>query len=539
MGKPKCNLTEEERKRILPKIESWITADEEDELLRHFPQYLFYWYDNGKRQTYCSACGQRNRGAAGTIRHGKKVLCLACTAELEAKAANRYQYDMKSLATWGKAAFLRTDEEGSLLIMTADVLRYFTHDNLKGEIDLQTRAKYYFAPGKAQMWTRSSEYLGDGKWMTKARAAKTVGEGFPQGFVYGFMPNDGNYLTVGMEKIGESSFRYCGIEDWFGMYDIIPGEDLCRYVISYLAQAAMRPQIEMVTKMRLRKAVDELVEEGRTNRKYLNWNARTPAGFLRMTKQEAKLFLHAGMDIDELRLWRNRCAGMPMAEYVEFRDEFPREREAEVLLTASELAGIGLRKARRYALRFPKNSREARIREWADYLGMAQRLGYDLSEETVAMPRDLHDRHDEAAAADRYRVSEMKNRIYSERLGQLRKRYEFRTDTLSVLVPGDLREIVQEGNTLHHCVGGYAERHAEGKTCILFVRKSRTPERSFLTMEVDEKNMAIIQIHGYKNERYPHAVPPKERYRDFLDSWRCWVEAGSRRDRQGRPVLPG
>ena len=57
MGKPKCNLTEEERTRILPKIESWITADEEDELLRHFPQYLFYWYDGGKRQTYCSACG--------------------------------------------------------------------------------------------------------------------------------------------------------------------------------------------------------------------------------------------------------------------------------------------------------------------------------------------------------------------------------------------------------------------------------------------------------------------------------------------------
>ena len=281
--KPKCNLTEEERERILPKITGWITEEEEEELMRHFPQYLFYWYERNRRATFCSACGARNRGVTGRIRHSGRVICQVCGEEMDAKAVNRFQYEMSSLQTWGKAAFLRTDREGNLLIMTASVLRYFSHANLRGEISLQPKAKYYMAPGKLQMWSAHEEYIGDRKWRTVFRPAKTVGEGFPRGYAYGYVQTDGDYLTVGMEKIGESSFRYCGIEDYFGQHDLIPGEDICRNVISYLAQWAVRPQLEMVTKLRLRKVVDELLEEGTTNRKLLNWKARTPAGFSPMT----------------------------------------------------------------------------------------------------------------------------------------------------------------------------------------------------------------------------------------------------------------
>ena len=74
--RPKCNLTEEERNRILPKIDSWITDEEEEELRERMPKYLFYWYDNGRRHTYCSGCGVRDRGTLGKITHGQKVCCM-------------------------------------------------------------------------------------------------------------------------------------------------------------------------------------------------------------------------------------------------------------------------------------------------------------------------------------------------------------------------------------------------------------------------------------------------------------------------------
>ena len=535
--KPKCNLTEEERRRILPKIERWITDDEESELLAHFPQYLFYWYGNGHRETYCSACGARNRGVTGKIRHGSTVGCQACGRDLRAAAVNRYGYGMKKLRTWGKAAFIRTDEEGNLLILSASILHYFLHNNLRGEIELETKALYYMAPEKVQMW-RMHNYWEAGYWRTIPEPAKTVSEGFANGWSYGCIPADGSYLTIGIEKLERSNFRYCAVEEYFARRGEQIGEDTCRGVISYLAQYAMRPQLEMITKLGLTTAAAQLVNEGRMHRQYLNWKAKTPAEFLKMPKRDAKLFLSAGMDLRELILYRQRWPDLPMETYVEFRKDFRNEKEAKLLIDAAEMSGVGIKKAWRYTERFPKNLREGYLREWVDYLDMAHRLGLDLNEETVAMPRDLHTRHDEVAVQLKYRTSAEKEEAYRKRREKLRKKYEFTLGELSVLVPENLGEIISEGKTLHHCVGGYADRHADGKTCILFVRKTRTPGRSFLTMELNEKSLEIIQIHGYKNERYRRAVSPRIRYQGLLDTWLSWVEQGSRRDDKGNPILP-
>jgi len=95
---------------------------------------------------------------------------------------------------------------------------------------------------------------------------------------------------------------------------------------------------------------------------------------------------------------------------------------------------------------------------------------------------------------------------------------------------------VREGKTLHHCVGGYAARHIEGKTTILFLRHEKRPERPWMTIELTGKD-TIRQIHGYKNESYNHAQDPEERYAWFLDAWLGWVHAGSRRGKQKQPIL--
>lgn len=108
--------------------------------------------------------------------------------------------------------------------------------------------------------------------------------------------------------------------------------------------------------------------------------------------------------------------------------------------------------------------------------------------------------------------------------------------SLRIVVPKSGSEIVREGKTLHHCVGGYAARHIEGKTTILFLRHEKRPERPWMTIELTGKD-TIRQIHGYKNEGYNHAQDPEERYAWFLDAWLGWVHAGSHRDKQKQPIL--
>ena len=175
---------------------------------------------------------------------------------------------------------------------------------------------------------------------------------------------------------------------------------------------------------------------------------------------------------------------------------------------------------------------------------MAQKLDYDLTEETVAMPKDLEQRHDAAAAIIRHQVSEEERKKYKKRKRMLEKKYTFALGELCILVPQSTEEIVQEGKTLHHCVGDYADRHVRGATTILFLRKRKKQGRSFLTIEMNEYRgkVDIRQIHGYKNEYYGKSdskiVEPREKYREFLDTWLAWVNAGSERDKQGRPILP-
>ena len=182
---------------------------------------------------------------------------------------------------------------------------------------------------------------------------------------------------------------------------------------------------------------------------------------------------------------------------------------------------------------------------------MATALQYDLSRRDVAMPKDLQERHDAAAETTRYmkiQIDQERHRKYNEKL---RKMYEFEYGDLCIVVPSSTEEIIQEGKTLKHCVAGYAARHFNGQLHILFLRHKKKPGVPFITMEINTRkstrdNVVIQQIHGYRNEGYLKPVPgissnnarPQYKYKWFLDVWKEWVKNGSRRDKDGKPIIP-
>ena len=126
--------------------------------------------------------------------------------------------------------------------------------------------------------------------------------------------------------------------------------------------------------------------------------------------------------------------------------------------------------------------------------------------------------------------------------------YEFEYGDLCIVVPGSVEDIVNEGKTLGHCVGGYAARHFDNKVTILFLRHKRKPSTPWITIEIiprnnTKDNIVIRQIHGYRNELYKPSggkkpARPGDKYKWFLDIWKSWVKAGSKRDKKGKPLLP-
>ena len=200
------------------------------------------------------------------------------------------------------------------------------------------------------------------------------------------------------------------------------------------------------------------------------------------------------------------------------------------------------------------------LRIWEDYTTAAEATGYPLHRENILLPKDLGKAHDEAASKHRailqrqrdqaeqqYRKAELDrlaqaNAAYDERREKLDRKYGFELDGLLIRAPISGAEVLDEGRALKHCVGGYAERHVQGKTTILFMRRAAKPDEPWLTIEMNGDK--LIQIHGYRNEGIHtmegrFAPDPREVYREFLDTWLDWLKKGSKRDKQGRPKLPG
>ena len=97
------------------------------------------------------------------------------------------------------------------------------------------------------------------------------------------------------------------------------------------------------------------------------------------------------------------------------------------------------------------------------------------------------------------------NKLQKNRIAK----FEYEDDEFCVRVPHELCEITTEGCILHHCVGGYLDRHANGYTNILFLRRKENEENPFYTIEIDNNNH-VVQIHGKNNKwlgNNPEAIP--------------------------------
>lgn len=163
------------------------------------------------------------------------------------------------------------------------------------------------------------------------------------------------------------------------------------------------------------------------------------------------------------------------------------------------------------------NSRGAEL--FIDYIEM---VGFEDKE--VFWPKALETAHDEAAATLDFKKAE-KSRSAFKRVFARYSQLEWSDGVLSVILPRYPDELTQEGKVLRHCVGGYINEHAEGKSVIFFVRHKRRPERSYYTLNIEfgKGVPKEIQLHGYGNERhgpnkeYSHSIPTK--VRAFVDRW--------------------
>jgi hypothetical protein len=121
----------------------------------------------------------------------------------------------------------------------------------------------------------------------------------------------------------------------------------------------------------------------------------------------------------------------------------------------------------------------------------------DITQESIFFPKDVHVAHQRTIERIKMKDNQKLNRTIMKRAKELEKDYCFELRGLLIRPAGSYRELLAEGNALHHCVANYGKRYADGQTIILFIRRASEPDTPYYTMEVHDNR--IIQCRGLKN----------------------------------------
>lgn len=148
-------------------------------------------------------------------------------------------------------------------------------------------------------------------------------------------------------------------------------------------------------------------------------------------------------------------------------------------------------------------------RDWENYIPKAFWLEVATNIHSAADFARTHDLYmercreiDERTQAQKDADLQRRLAAYEEENKKRKKKWEFANEKFSIVFPMTVSEVRLEGEALHHCVGGYAQRHVQNETTILFLRKEELPDTSFYTIELKQNGAEwrVVQVHGACNK---------------------------------------
>lgn len=132
-----------------------------------------------------------------------------------------------------------------------------------------------------------------------------------------------------------------------------------------------------------------------------------------------------------------------------------------------------------------------------DYWKDAKRAKFDLANSVVMFPKDIKEAHARAISAIKYTENEKYKTRFERKAKQLAP-LQWENGGLLITPAQNESQLIVEGKTLGHCVGGYGDAHCKGD-CIFFIRHTDAPDLPFFTLQLNTKTGKVLQNRGEKN----------------------------------------
>ena len=476
------------------------------------PHYLFYDYNNGraKTQAYCTycekfsvikrpksndvlrcpKCGQKaiakaqgRRAAYHEDRETCQVVQQVSPYELVVRIYKLYWSYAKGKDTAGKSAY--------------EVMRIFVRSDDGKDATMEP---YYY----------DSVYDSVTRWR----------RGYHPGALFGmecFISEEtGEIYLPGLEKaLQGTTLEYCALRQFYER-TAIPMQ-VSHYLKMYLRHPLL---IERLTKVGFENIVADVVYRHGFSDALDEMQARTHR-ILRVEKQDVSVLQEqkVGMPLlkkyqayvaihlrgrAELFQWQlhNEVSEIPtdIFQYMT-AEKFMRYIDAQFPIYCEARPANGYRDP----------TMETLVITYVDYLHMCRRQAYDMKEKSVLFPKNCAAAHDREAERIQKINDAQKNKAFGIAYAGFARKAALSNEKLQIVCPKRVNDLVAEGRALHHCVGSYVDRVAEGRCLIVFVRRVEEPEKPYVTVEV--RNGKIEQIHG------DHNSDPTEEVKKFVDLW--------------------
>lgn len=132
-----------------------------------------------------------------------------------------------------------------------------------------------------------------------------------------------------------------------------------------------------------------------------------------------------------------------------------------------------------------------------DYWKDAKRAKFDLANSVVMFPKDIKKAHARAISAIKYTENEKYKTRFERKAKQLAP-LQWENGGLLITPAQNESQLIAEGKTLGHCVGGYGDAHCKGD-CIFFIRHTDAPDLPFFTLQLNTKTGKVLQNRGENN----------------------------------------
>lgn len=331
-----------------------------------------------------------------------------------------------------------------------------------------------------------------------------------------------NSIRISEAKVYEKSYEW--LKGTFLQYS--GAKEYSRFepiynLTGYLQKYVQWSQIEMLSKMGLHKIVRAMISG--YSGIVLDQNATHPEDFLRIRKERIQNLIAVEGNAGYLKIWqmeRRKDLHLSEKETIFLAESSMYESDIIEVLKYTTVTKF-MHKIEKYAgIDIPDSFIEQQLCGHAagvlrvtcslyiDYLHMRIQREYDLTNQIYLFPRDLQAAHDRMVLETNQEKIEKRNREVSERYPNIRKnyrklrnRYFFEDEVYLIRLARSAEEIVTEGRTLHHCVGGdnYLDKHDTGESTILFLRLKKQPETPYITVEI--RRNTILQWYGSRDTK--------------------------------------